>query len=110
MAETELQDALVAITSDSLARRELLWLGAMEQQDEGEARRLERLEEGLAEHMQALLAEHLGPRSLTAVAGGAGTPPDDPPKGAPVPYAGLFNERWAYHATRLTGRPWQQRW
>ncbi len=111
MIATETQEALRAITSDSMARRELLWLGAMEQQDEGEARRLEQLEDGLADHMRALLNQHGGFCPLPAGDNGAaGGPPDDPPQGSRPPYCRLFNERWAYHATRLTGRPWKQQW
>ena len=111
MVGTDLQEALRAITSDSMARRELLWLGAMEQEDEAEARRLERIEAGLGEHMQKLVGQHFGRCQPAAVArGAAGEPLGDAPVGGRSGYAKLFNERWAYHATRLTGRPHKQCW
>ena len=111
MNANEVQEAIDAIANDSLARRELLWLGAMEHDDEAEAQRLEQRQAGLSEHMQKLLAERMGRApAAAAAAGSAGGPPSEPPTGKARTYAQLFNERWAYHATRLTGRRWKQAW
>jgi hypothetical protein len=107
---SDIQEAIDAIANDSLARRELLWLGAMEHDDAAEARRLEQRESGLSEHMRQLLAARMGgePRAVAA-AGSGGGPPSEPSTPGRS-YAQLFNERWAYHATRLTGRQWKQVW
>jgi len=107
----DVKEAIDAIANDSLARRELLWLGAMEQDDAAEARRLEERQAGLAEHMDKLLAAQRGrsPEVLAATGGTSG-PPSEPPPSKPGSYDRLFNERWAYHATRLTGRPWKPTW
>ncbi|MBW2453253.1 MAG: hypothetical protein JRI68_02030 [Deltaproteobacteria bacterium] len=111
MNGSDIQDAIDAIANDSLARRELLWLGAMEHDDAAEAQRLEQRQAGLSEHMCQLLAERMGGEPQDApAAGSASGPPGERPPTTSRSYARLFNERWAYHATRLTGRRWNQTW
>jgi hypothetical protein len=83
-------EALVRICDDAEARRELLWLRAMEKDDEESARDLERIDPGLLARMMPLVEEYLERGNEL-----------DGWRERREGYGQLHDERFRYHALRL---------
>jgi hypothetical protein len=83
--------AMMRICRDNEARRELLWLRAKEKDDEDAARSLERADPGIVARLMPVVEDYLarGHRMDTWRERSEG-------------YGELWDERFAYHAVRLS--------
>jgi hypothetical protein len=76
--------------ADPLIRRELLWLRAMENEDEATARDLEAIQPGLREHMRELVSEFVERGNRL-----------DTPSECRAGYGRLHDERYDYYEKLL---------
>jgi hypothetical protein len=92
LSKEEYVQATERICAEPKARRELLWLRAMEKEDIETVRFLERVDRSLAPRMRALV-EHTLPPHVDL----------DRPRERSEYFGRLYSERFAHHARRLLG-------